>query len=321
MKRNVLLIPHMCHYSQKDFKQDVGHSSDWGQKQSGTPLTKKDQEENGIESLNWWWSTSETADTQFSEPRVRCLEERSKAKEVENYLFTSVSTVIRWKLFFAQLFLSISSVSTICLASTGRLIVAGQSDPFFAPADSLIMTPTHFLSTKNKWKTFRNQIEKTFSWQIPENIWSLHDKTYWRVLTICRACDMSWVCVTTRWQINWPERLDSREHQNWTRKVNTEWKSELNLRTKTILTRGSISHGLNKLVTDSIDKEYDDNEQETSTTKTYVCAFASRSKAKEKPRMPSAACSSSRTIPILGRNWIDIEPGARFDQAYPVAKR
>ena len=52
-----------------------------------------------------------------------------------------------------------------------------------------------------------------------------------------------------------------------------------------------ISHGLNKLVTDLIDKEYDDNEQETSemqfedfALKTEVCAFASRSKAKEKPR-------------------------------------
>ena len=52
MKRNVLLIPHLCLYSQKDFQQDVGHSSGLGQKQSGIPLTKKDQEENGIESLN-----------------------------------------------------------------------------------------------------------------------------------------------------------------------------------------------------------------------------------------------------------------------------
>ena len=39
-----------------------------------------------------------------------------------------------------------------------------------------------------------------------------------------------------------------------------------------------ISHGLNKTVTDLIDKEYDDDEQETSTTKTEVFAFASRSK-------------------------------------------
>ena len=75
------------------------------------------------------------------------------------------------------------------------------------------------------------------------------------------------------------------------------------------------------LVTDLIDKEYDDNEQVTSTTKVDVFAFASRSKAKAKPRRPSTACSSSRTIHILERTWIDIEPGAQFDQAYPVAKR
>ena len=89
-----------------------------------------------------------------------------------------------------------------------------------------------------------------------------------------------------------------------------------------------ISQGLNKLVTDLIDKKYDDNEQETSTTKTEVFAlktevfaFASRSKAKVKPISPSTACSSSRTVPILERIWIDIEPVAQFAQAYPMAKR
>ena len=89
-----------------------------------------------------------------------------------------------------------------------------------------------------------------------------------------------------------------------------------------------ISHGLNKLGTDSIDKEHDDDEQETSETKTEsfalkteVFAFASRSKAQAKPRRPTSACSSTRTVPILERTWIDIEPGAQFDQAYPVTKR
>ena len=82
-----------------------------------------------------------------------------------------------------------------------------------------------------------------------------------------------------------------------------------------------ISHGLNKLVTDLIDKEYDDNEQETSTTKTEVFAFASRYKAKAQPSGPSTACSFTRTVPIRERIWIDIEPGAQFDQVYPVAKR
>ena len=82
-----------------------------------------------------------------------------------------------------------------------------------------------------------------------------------------------------------------------------------------------LSHGLNKLVTDLIDKKYVDNEQETSTTKTEIFAFASRSKAEAQPRRPSTTCSSSRTILILERKWIDFEPGAPFDQAHPVAKR
>ena len=60
-----------------------------------------------------------------------------------------------------------------------------------------------------------------------------------------------------------------------------------------------VSHGLNGLVTDLTDKENDDNEQETSTTKKEVFAIASRSKAKAKPRRPPTACSSSRITPVL----------------------
>ena len=59
-----------------------------------------------------------------------------------------------------------------------------------------------------------------------------------------------------------------------------------------------ISHGLNKIVTDLIHKEYDDNEQETSETKTDIFALASRSKAKAKPRRPTSACSSTRIVLI-----------------------
>ena len=57
-----------------------------------------------------------------------------------------------------------------------------------------------------------------------------------------------------------------------------------------------ISHGLNKLVTDLSNKEDDDNEQETSemqfedfALKTKYLLFASRSKAKAKPRRPTSA--------------------------------
>ena len=37
------------------------------------------------------------------------------------------------------------------------------------------------------------------------------------VSQIHRTSDMLWVYVTTRRQINLPERLDPREHQDWTR--------------------------------------------------------------------------------------------------------
>ena len=76
-----------------------------------------------------------------------------------------------------------------------------------------------------------------------------------------------------------------------------------------------ISHRLNKLVTDLIDKEYDYNEQETSekksdelALKTNVLASASRSKATAKPRRSTSACSSTRTVPIFETFWTDIEP-------------
>ena len=77
---------------------------------------------------------------------------------------------------------------------------------------------------------------------------------------------------------------------------------------------------LNKLVTDLIDKKYDDNEQETSTTKTEVFAIASRSKTEANPTRFSTACSSSRTVLVLERIWI-VELGAQSKLACPVSKR
>ena len=74
-----------------------------------------------------------------------------------------------------------------------------------------------------------------------------------------------------------------------------------------------ISHGLNKVVTDMRNK--DDNEQQTSemqledfALKSSVLAFASRSKAKAKPRRRTLASSSTKTVPIGERKWTDIEP-------------
>ena len=55
--------------------------------------------------------------------------------------------------------------------------------------------------------------------------------------------------------------------------------------------------------------------------KTNVLAFASRSKAKAKPRRRTSACSSTRTLPICERSSTDVEPGTYSHIAYPVSKR
>ena len=85
-----------------------------------------------------------------------------------------------------------------------------------------------------------------------------------------------------------------------------------------------ISHGLNKLVTDSSNKEDDNNEQETSemqfedfSLKTNALAFASRLKAEAKPRRRISASSSTRIIPI----GADVEPEDYSPIAYPVSKQ
>ena len=92
----------------------------------------------------------EKADIQFSEPRVQCLEERSKAKEAENHQHTSVPMGKRLKLFSAQLFLLISAVSKeesqMCVMNTGP-VKQERGDPCWQDnlthCSSLLMkTPT-----------------------------------------------------------------------------------------------------------------------------------------------------------------------------------
>ena len=55
--------------------------------------------------------------------------------------------------------------------------------------------------------------------------------------------------------------------------------------------------------------------------KTNVLAFASRSKAKAKPRRRTPACSSKGTVPISERSWTDIEPQDYSSIDYPVSKQ
>ena len=62
-------------------------------------------------------------------------------------------------------------------------------------------------------------------------------------------------------------------------------------------------------------------QSEELALKTNVLAFASRSKAKAKPRRRISACSSTRTVPIGERSRTDDEPETYSHIACPVSKR
>ena len=55
--------------------------------------------------------------------------------------------------------------------------------------------------------------------------------------------------------------------------------------------------------------------------KTDVLVFASRSKAKAKPRRRTPAYSSTKTLPISERSWTDIGPENYSSIEYPVLKK
>ena len=336
-------------YLQKDFQQEVGHSSNLGQKQSGLLLTTKDHKEDGTKSLNWWWSNSEKADTQFSEPRVHCLEERSKAEEVGNYQYTSALMGERLKLFFAKWFLLISSVST----EQSQILWIIQSLPsLFVPTSSLMKTPApstddpaqgdllhkyqervERLSQQNRVSKFCTDAGFLTTVEVGQYFMTkdTEDFSQFSESVACREYTL-------------PRDAKSSDPEDWIR-GNTKIGPVLEVTTSYFQGKCGVevriesgnkdnshswvrnSHGLNELVTDlSNNKEDNNNEQETSemqfedfALKTNVLAFASRSKAKAKPRRRTLACSSARTIPIGERTWTDIEPEDYSPVACPVS--
>ena len=69
--------------------------------------------------------------------------------------------------------------------------------------------------TSGKALTIKPSDQILYWGRIPDNSWIRtvpYDKGHWRVLTIYRTNDMSWIHFGKRWNIIWPERLDSREH-------------------------------------------------------------------------------------------------------------
>ena len=227
-------------------------------------------------------------------------------------------------------------------------MLAGQSDPLFEPAKLLKTTPTPSIeisAQENLLQKYNERVER-----LPQQD---------RVIKICidggflntvevgqyfmtketEEFSQSTESVACR-EYSLPRDEKSTDPKGWFRgntkigpvlEVTTSYlqgKYEVEIRIESLNKDDShscvrISHGLNKLVTHLIDKEQETSETKTEAfaLKTDVFAFASRSKAEAKPRRPTSACSSTRTVSIRERIWTDIEPGAQCNQAYPVAKR
>ena len=261
----------------------------------------------------------------------------------------TIETVFRTIISVNQLSIY-GAVSDLCeeysRCQTGRPVVAEQSDPHFAPASLLMTTPTPSIEIPAQENPLQKHKERVENFSQPDQLIKVCiDAGFLKTVEVgqyfmTKHTDefLQIAAPVTCREYTLPRDDKSTDPKGWIQgntkigpvlEVKTSYqqgKHGVEIRIESVSNDKShswvrISHGLNKLVTDFIDKEYDDNEQETSTTKAEVFAFACRSKAKAKPRRPSTTCSSSRTTPFLERTWIDIEPGAQFDEAYPVAKK
>ena len=227
----------------------------------------------------------------------------------------------RLKLFFAQLFLLISSVFTeqsqICVKNTGP-VKQERGDPcwqdnltFWSGQEVCWWQYLHFrlkflaqffcisrdFHNKIEWSRFAlmqdswKQLKSdSTSWQsTPDEFSQFSEPVTCREYTLPRDENLTdpkgWIRGNTR--IGHVFEVTTSYLQG---KYGVEFRNEsVNKDNSHSWVR--ISHGLNKLVTDLIDKEYDNNEQETSEMQfenfaltTNVIAFASRSKAQAKPR-------------------------------------
>ena len=248
----------------------------------------------------------------FPKPRVHCFEERSRAKEMENYQYTS-PTKKRLQLF-SRTSLSIDSVSTeesqTCLKSR-TIWSKWRQHPRFK-----------FLHNKIYCRN-KERVEKLLPQ--PNQLTKIEIDT-----RFLKVVEVGWYFMTrhTDESLQFAETMTCREYtllqvdketdpKGWIQgnKAGLHWKSNqflskwrrvkkegVEIRIESVNKDNShswvrISHGL-KLVTDLIDKEYANNKQETSTTKTDVSSFARRrSKVKANPRRPSATCSDRSSVP------------------------
>ena len=206
--------------------------------------------------------------------------------------------VIRLKLFFRTI-ISVNQLSThgavsdLCeeysSCQAGRPAVAEQSDPHFAPADLLVTTPTPSIeipAQENLLQKHQERVEK-----LPQPDRLIKICTDAGFLTTVEVGQYFMTKDTEEFsqftepvacrQYALPRDEKSSDPKGWIRgntkigpllEVTTSYvqgKYGVEIGTESVNKDNShswvrISHGLNNLVTNLIDKKYDDNEQETS---------------------------------------------------------
>ena len=146
-------MPHLCLYLQKGFQQDVGHSSDLDQKKkwysdyNERPRGKRDRV---AELMMIKFRGSGDPVFRATSPLSRgTLKSKGGGKLSIHFCAggDTIETVLRTIISVNQLSIH-GAVSALCeeysscQARTGRLVLAEQSGPLFAPTDLLITTPT-----------------------------------------------------------------------------------------------------------------------------------------------------------------------------------
>ena len=193
------------------------------------------------------------------------------SRDVENCQYTSVPMEIRLKLLFRTLlFSSISAEqSQMCernavhVKRTESTVLTGRSDPLFESTSLLMTTPTPSIeipAQENLLQRCKERVERLSQQnrviKICTDAWSwqrlMLDSTSWqKTLTSSYNLPRQWRVLSTLYhemknQRTWKVGIEGTpklgpcwKSQPVACKVCMEWKLELNLWTKTILTRGS----------------------------------------------------------------------------------
>ena len=241
-----------------------------------------------------------------------------------------------------------------CHVRTGGFVSARQSDPLFVPTSSLMKTPTPSTddpAQEDLLQKYQERVERlsqqnrVIGFCTDAGFLTAVDVGQYFMTKDTEEFSQFTESVACR-EYTLPRDEKSSDPEGWIRgntKIGPvlevtisylQGKYGVEIRIESVNKDNShswvrITHGLNKLVTDlSNNKEDDNNEQEISemqfedfALKTNVLAFASRSNAEAKPRRRTLACSSTRTVPIGERTWIDIEPEDYSPIAHPVTKQ